>query len=213
METFCSSFQGFITKELQKLTAVIQDMVQQQKDDRIAITRLEKKTLGVEVLPGTDAAVDATNTIPRIPPPAASTAFLSARLGTRDDLVPPRPTSPVGWRTRHGDHADTRPPRFHKLEFSTYDGEGDPLPWLNRCVQFFAGQRTPASEKTWLASYHLTGLANLWYCHMERKHGQPAWEDFVAHISRRFGPPSRSNPFGELISLRRSGTVADYQKQ
>ena len=44
METFCNSFQGSITKELQKLTAVMQDMVQQQKDDHIAITRLEKKT-------------------------------------------------------------------------------------------------------------------------------------------------------------------------
>jgi hypothetical protein len=162
MKAFCSSFQDSITTELQNLTEVMQDMVKQQKEDRIAITRLEKQPPGLEMPLSTKAvaglggpppmsasakaALDTTNTIPRIPTPAASAAFLLARLGTGEELLQPRPTSPVGWRTRPGDQADTRPPRFHKLEFPTYDGESDPLPWLNRCEQFFcrsahAGQR------------------------------------------------------------------------
>jgi hypothetical protein len=32
-------------------------------------------------------------------------------------------------------------------------------------------------------------------------------------ISNHFGPPTRANPFGELISTCRSGTVADYTKR
>jgi len=29
--------------------------------------------------------------------------------------------------------------RFHKLEFPTFDGIGDPLPFLNRCEHYFRG--------------------------------------------------------------------------
>jgi hypothetical protein len=30
-------------------------------------------------------------------------------------------------------------PRYHKLDFPTFDGKEDPLGWLNRCEQFFWG--------------------------------------------------------------------------
>jgi hypothetical protein len=42
-------------------------------------------------------------------------------------------------------------PRFYKLEFPTYNGTVDHLNWLNQCEQFFHGQRTLASDRTWLA--------------------------------------------------------------
>lgn len=29
--------------------------------------------------------------------------------------------------------------RIHRLCFPTYDGREDPLPWVNRCEQFFRG--------------------------------------------------------------------------
>lgn len=54
-------------------------------------------------------------------------------------------------------------PRFHRLEFALFDGKEDPLQWLNRCEQFFEGQRTLEDEKVWLASYHMTGIARTWY--------------------------------------------------
>lgn len=43
--------------------------------------------------------------------------------------------------------------------------------------------------------------------------GRPSWTEFVDLISQHFGPPTRANPFGELISLRRTGSVADYTRQ
>jgi hypothetical protein len=52
-----------------------------------------------------------------------------------------------------------QPPCFTKLEFATYDGTVDPLNWLNQCNQFFRGQRTMASDRTWITSYHLRGTA------------------------------------------------------
>jgi hypothetical protein len=36
---------------------------------------------------------------------------------------------------------------------------------------FFLGQRTHDSDKTWLASYHLTDVAAMWYGHLEAKVG------------------------------------------
>jgi hypothetical protein len=49
----------------------------------------------------------------------------------------------------------------------------------------------------------------LWYGHLEAKLGQrPAWGELQTLISNHFGPPTRANPFGELISTHRSGTVA-----
>lgn len=50
-------------------------------------------------------------------------------------------------------------PRFHKLLFTIFDGKEDPLPWLNRCEQFFKGQWT-MEEKVWLVSYHMTGAGS-----------------------------------------------------
>jgi hypothetical protein len=65
------------------------------------------------------------------------------------------------------------PPHFYKLDFSTFDGVVDPLNWLNQCEQFFRGQRNLASDRTWLASYHLRGAAQTWYYALERDEGMP----------------------------------------
>jgi hypothetical protein len=38
-------------------------------------------------------------------------------------------------------------PRFHRLEFATFDGKEDPMHWLTRREQFFEGQCTLEEEK------------------------------------------------------------------
>ena len=50
-------------------------------------------------------------------------------------------------------------PKYHKLVFPTFDGKEDPLGWLNKCEQFFNGHQTRHADRVWLASYHLTGVA------------------------------------------------------
>jgi hypothetical protein len=62
---------------------------------------------------------------------------------------------------------DPIPPKFYKMEFTMYDDTEDPLNWLNHCEQFFRGQRTPATDRTWLASYHLWGATQTWYYTLE----------------------------------------------
>jgi hypothetical protein len=73
---------------------------------------------------------------------------------------------------------DPTPLKFYKLEFTTYDGSVASLNWLNHCEQLFRGQKTLASDRTWLASYHLRGAAQTWYYTLE--------QDAVA-VNRRLG--------------------------
>jgi hypothetical protein len=61
----------------------------------------------------------------------------------------------------------------HKLHFPKYDGTEDPLPWLNRCDQFFRATRTPDNEKVLLAAFYMQGVAQQWYYRLERNQGTP----------------------------------------
>ena len=104
-------------------------------------------------------------------------------------------------------------PRFYKLDFPTYDGTVDPLNWINQCEQFFRGQRTPASDQTWLASYHLTGAAQTWYYALEQDEGMPAWGRFRELCTLRFGPAVRDTRLSELARLPFISTVHDYAER
>ena len=105
---------------------------------------------------------------------------------------------------------DPPPPKFYKLEFATYNGSVDPLNWLNQCEQFFRGQRTLASDRTWLASYHLKGEAQTWYHALEQDEGMPPWERFRDLCRLRFGPPLRGSRLAELGRLPFTTTVQDF---
>jgi hypothetical protein len=104
----------------------------------------------------------------------------------------------------------------HKLRFPKYDGSGDPLTWLHRCDQFFRAARTTEVEKVWLATFYMEGIAQQWYYRFERNRldnnqGDPSWSQFCELVNQRFGPPTRSNPLGELCHLRCTGSVDAYQ--
>jgi hypothetical protein len=101
----------------------------------------------------------------------------------------------------------------HKLLFLTFDDSEDPLPWLNRCDQFFCVQETPEEGKIFLVTFYMSGEASQWYTLLERNRGKPSWAEFVKLVNQRFGPPLRHDPLGELIQLRHEGTVADYQSK
>ncbi|CAO2152414.1 unnamed protein product [Urochloa humidicola] len=101
----------------------------------------------------------------------------------------------------------------HKIRFPLFDGSTDPITWVHRCKQFFRQAQSGDEDKVWLATYHLEGAAQQWYYRLERNQGVPTRARFVELVNLRFGPPMRSNPLGELISVKRTGSVADYQDQ
>lgn len=68
-----------------------------------------------------------------------------------------------------------------------------------------------ASDEVWLASYHLTGVAQQWYYQLEHD-GVLSWLCFADFVNMRFGPPIRSYPLGELAQLHCMGSVEAYQR-
>jgi hypothetical protein len=87
----------------------------------------------------------------------------------------------------------------------------DPLNWLNQCEQFFRGQRTLASDRTWIASYHLRGTAQTWYYALEQDEGgMPPWERFRDFCLLRFGPPIRGSRLAKLGRLPFTSSVQDF---
>lgn len=103
-------------------------------------------------------------------------------------------------------------PRFYKLSFPTFDGKEDPLGWLNRCEHFFRSQRTRDSDKIWLASFHMTGIAQQWYYMLERDVGVLTWSDFRDLCHQRFGPAVGTNHLADLARLSFHTNVAAYQE-
>jgi hypothetical protein len=92
--------------------------------------------------------------------------------------------------------------RHDHKPFPTYDGKEDPLPWLNKCGQFFRIQATEDVGKVFLASFYMTGDAAQWYAPLEKNQGTSTWAEFEKLVNQRFGPPICGNALGELIQLR-----------
>jgi hypothetical protein len=84
------------------------------------------------------------------PPAPNSTA--SGVSGPNDAGSNPDTTDGTASRNHHPpphDYRDDMRNSFHrpKLNFPRYDGESDPLPWLNRCESYFRGTQTLAAEQ------------------------------------------------------------------
>ncbi|KAG6490403.1 hypothetical protein ZIOFF_051699 [Zingiber officinale] len=109
--------------------------------------------------------------------------------------------------------SSTMAPRYSKMEFLTYSGEGDPLSWVKRCEKFFTNQRTTETDKVGLPAFHLVGEAQLRFDQVEQEELEMTWKQFRDHCHIRFGPPLSNNPLGELANLKQTSSVEDYQRQ
>ena len=104
-------------------------------------------------------------------------------------------------------------PKHKKWDFPRYDGTTDPMLFLNKCEAYFRQHRTMAEERVWIASYHLDGIAQLWFTQLQDDDGTPTWGRFKDLLDLRFGPPLRSAPMFELAECRRTGTVEEYSNR
>lgn len=104
-------------------------------------------------------------------------------------------------------------PPLSKLRFPKYEGNEYPIDWLHKAAQFFHAYATPDDQKVWATTFYMKGMASQWYNRLEKNHGEPSWKDFIDAVNKRFGPSMRSNPFGRLMFLYHTRSVADYQEQ
>lgn len=67
-----------------------------------------------------------------------------------------------------------------------------------------------ASDRVWLASYHLGGTSRTRYYALEQDVGRPSWERFKDLCKLRFGPAICTNRLAELARLLFYTSVHDY---
>jgi hypothetical protein len=97
------------------------------------------------------------------------------------------------------------------MDFPKFDGKSDPLVFINRCEPYFHQQRIAEEENVWMASYNPKAGAQLCFMQIQRDERTPPWRRFTELLNTRFGTSLRSNPLGELVTCRRTGSVVEYQ--
>lgn len=75
---------------------------------------------------------------------------------------------------------------------------------------FFCNQQTTAEDKVGPASFPMTKDVQLWFFNLFKENQDFSWERFKGLCYLRFGPPTRSSPLGELITLWQTGMVEEY---
>jgi hypothetical protein len=101
----------------------------------------------------------------------------------------------------------------HKLRFPKFDGTDNPLVWLHKGEEFFHAYDMLSLLMVWTTSFYLDGAASQWYYSWEKNLGSaPSWEEFFAGVNRRFGPPDRANPLGELAYIYPTRSVDEYHE-
>ncbi|CAA0836886.1 Unknown protein, partial [Striga hermonthica] len=109
-------------------------------------------------------------------------------------------------------------PRVYKpkIMLSTFTGN-DPEAWLNRAMQYFELNETPARHWVRYAAYYLDGEANVWWQWLtsvyETRNQPIMWNDFERELLTRFGASSYLNYDEALSRIRQTGTLRDYQKE
>lgn len=53
----------------------------------------------------------------------------------------------------------------------------------------------------------------MWYHHLEHGLNTMSLHHFIELVNIRLGPPLHSNPLGELVSLRKTGSISEFLEQ
>lgn len=159
-----------VPPSLESITTMLADMQRQLGEFNSQMSSISSRVTAMEKNPGTSAdtppsgcpygmpgygGLPPTTLVPEgsLPPQPIHTsaaAYTTTTTPLPIHLLPlPHSPSPLPQMPNIPQHMPSNPfppsmvgvPCFHRLEFATFDGE-DPIQWLNRCDQFFDGQRT-----------------------------------------------------------------------
>jgi hypothetical protein len=101
------------------------------------------------------------------------------------------PSRPSGDVHQHSYHSHQVLP---KLPFPKF-AEGDPVVWLDKCLEYFSVYQVPAS---------------MWWHYHKLKYGLGGWHEFAAAVVSKFGAEAYPRALRRLFSLRQFGTLDNY---
>jgi hypothetical protein len=88
--------------------------------------------------------------------------------------------------------------------------EGDPVVWLDKCLEYFSVYQVPASMWVSIASMNLENIAAQWWHYHKLKYGLGGWHDFAEAVVSKFGAEAYPRALRRLFSLRQLGTLDNY---
>jgi hypothetical protein len=108
-------------------------------------------------------------------------------------------------RGMEGKHRQVLP----KWSFPVYLG-GDPVLWLDRCMEYFTIYSVPKFMWVSTASMHSDpNVAQWWRCH-KLCHGMSIWQGFVSAVTQKYGVDAYSKALRRLMNLRQTGDLDAY---
>jgi hypothetical protein len=163
----------------------------------------------------TPAPLPSTST--NLPPPTSALLLPTSTMPIPiHQIAFPHSPSPISGFSEP--HHTAYPPQqnhpnqhHHNPPFRTFDGKEGHVGWLSRGESFFYNQGTPEVDKVWMATYYLTGAAQLWSVMLRRDEPTLHWPRFKTLCQQCFGPPLRTNTLGEVARLSFRSTIEDYQ--
>jgi hypothetical protein len=109
-------------------------------------------------------------------------------------------------------HGEPYHPPLPKLPFSKY-AEGDPIVWLNNCLEYFIVFSVPTAMWVSVASMNLEHTAAQWWHFHKMRHGMGSWQEFYAAVVEKFGAEVYPNVLRKLLELRQTDTLDQYIKE
>jgi hypothetical protein len=106
-------------------------------------------------------------------------------------------------------HSDNSHQVLPKLPFPRF-ADGDPVVWLDKCLEYFSVYQVPPSMWVSVASMNLENIvAQWWHCH-KLKYGLGGWHEFGAAVVSKFGAEAYPRALRRLFSLCQFGTLDNY---
>ncbi|KAL5854391.1 hypothetical protein ACOSQ4_004193 [Xanthoceras sorbifolium] len=96
-----------------------------------------------------------------------------------------------------------------KLNFPTYGGD-DPVRWIFKAEQYFDFKGIDSQQQVQLASFHLEGVALLWYRWYTKFWGLMSWNEFTKAIFHQFGPTDYDDPSEALFPIFHFSFIFHY---
>lgn len=117
-------------------------------------------------------------------------------------------------RSRHHLRNDSRTPSYdnggRQLEIPVFNGD-EVYGWIVNIERYFKMNAVREEERLDAVVLALEDLALNWYQWWEEQATSFDWEEFKDTVLRRFQPGLAQNPFGPLLSIKKTGMVMEYR--
>jgi hypothetical protein len=96
-----------------------------------------------------------------------------------------------------------------KLPFPRFSG-GDPIVWLDRCMEYFTTYRVSNAMWVSVSSMNLEHVAAQWWQYHKLRHGFGGWQEFTSAMVAKFGANAYPKALRGLLALKQTGTLDSY---